>query len=225
MDFVRALTFPFDDQDWLKKLGLAVLIPLIPFVGAWALQGWSFEITKRVKRSDPVPLPDWSNFGGHLTKGLMLWVALLIYQIPTVIFACIASFVWILPAIGGDNENAMAALGGLATVAVICCSCLIVLYTIAASIVYWGGVIRYIDREEFGTFFQIGENFALVRNNIGDFGMAIVYVLLAGLLAGLVSGTVIGGLLVAPFMSYFSGHILGQLAAKLAGGQTAIPQV
>lgn len=224
MDFVRALTFPFDDQDWLKKLGLAILIPFIPLIGQWAIQGWSFEITKRVKRNDPVPLPDWSDFGGHIMKGLMLWLALMIYQIPTLIFACVASFVWVIPALGGGDENATAALGGLTMVVLACCGCLIALYAVAASIVYWGGVIRYIDHEEFGTFFQIGDNFALVRNNIGDFGMALLYVILGGLLAGLVSGTFIGALLVAPFTSYFTGHILGQLAAKLAG-QTAVPQV
>lgn len=219
MDFTRALTYPFDDQDWLKKIGLGVLIQFIPVIGQFALQGWSFEISKRVRRNDPFPLPDWSNFGGLLSKGFMLFLAIVIYQIPTIIFACVASFVWIIPAMGAGNEDAAAALAGVAGIVVMCCSCLIVLYAIVASVVYWGGYIRYIDREEFGTFFQFGDNIALVRNNIGDFGMALLYVVLAGAIVSVASSVTfgLGGLVATPFTMYFVGHILGQLAAKLSG--------
>jgi hypothetical protein len=223
MEFTRALMFPFDDEDWLKKLGLGVLISLIPVVGGITLQGWAFEISKRVKRSDPTPLPDWSDFGGLLKQGFMLFLANLIYQIPTLLFACLSGFVWLLPMMGAGNEDVMAALGGLASIVVICCSCLIALYALAAAVVYWGAYIRYIDNPEFGTFFQIGENFAIVKDNIGDFGMALLYTILAGAISGIVSGTVIGGLLVTAFLSYFTGHILGQLAAKVSKPST--PQV
>lgn len=219
MDFTRALTFPFEDDEWLKKLGLGVLISLIPVVGQLALQGWSFEIMKRVRRSDPVPLPDWSGFGGLLGTGFKIAVAGLVYQIPTLIFACVASFVWIIPAMGGDNENAVAALGGLATVAVACCSCLVAIYALVAAVVFWGGIVRFVDREELSTFFQFGENFALVRNNIGDFGMVLLYAILAGAIASVAALITagLGGLLVTTFTMYFMRHILGQLAAKLGG--------
>lgn len=219
MDFTRALTFPFDDDEWLKKLGLGVLIGLIPVVGQMTLQGWSFEIMKRVRRNDPVPLPDWSDFGGLLGTGFKIFIAQLVYQIPTLVFACLASFIWIIPAMGGDNENAVAALGGLATIAVVCCSCLVALYALAAAVVFWGGLVRFVDREELSTFFQFGENFALVRNNIGDFGMALLYSILAGAIASVATSITagLGSLLVLPFTMYFTGHILGQLAAKLGG--------
>lgn len=218
MDFTRALMFPFDDEEWLKKLGIGVLVGLIPIIGQMTQQGWSFEITKRVRRGDPRPLPDWSDFGGLLGTGFKLFIATLIYQIPTLIFACIASFVWLLPAMSGDSDTA-AALGGLAMTLMICCSCLIVIYAIVAAVVYWGGVIRFVDREELATFFQIGENFALVRDNIGDFGMALLYAILAGAIASVVSSVTfgLGGLLTPIFMMYFVGHILGQLAAKVMG--------
>ncbi len=219
MDFTRALTYPFEDNDWLKKLGLGVLIQFIPLIGQFTLQGWSFEISKRVRSNDPTPLPDWSNFGGLLSKGFMLFLAGLIYQIPTVIFACVATFVWVLPAMGAGSEDAAAALAGVASILVICCSCLIALYALAAAIVFWGGYVRYIDQEEFGTFFQFGDNIALVRNNIGDFGMVLLYVVLAGAIVSVVSSITagIGSLLSTPFMMYFIGHLLGQLAHKLRG--------
>lgn len=224
MDFTRALMFPFDDEEWLKKLGIGVLIGLIPIIGTMTQQGWSFEITRRVRRGDAVPLPDWSDFGGLLGTGFKLFIAALVYQIPTLIFACVASFVWLLPALGGDSDTA-GALTGLASILLICCSCLIALYAIFATVVYFGGFIRFVDSEELGTFFQVGENFALVRDNIGDFGMALLYVILAGLIAGVVSSVTfgLGSLLTPIFMMYFTGHVLGQLAAKVSRG--AMPAV
>ncbi|GAB4470659.1 MAG: DUF4013 domain-containing protein [Anaerolineae bacterium] len=222
MDFARAIMYPFDDDEWLKKLGLGVLIGLIPLVGnPFALQGWSLEISQRVKRNDPIPLPDWGEFGDYLRRGFMLWLASLVYQLPTVLFACVVSVVWVLPALGAGDDSgaAVAALGTMAIIIVSCCSCLAVLYAIAASVVYLGGYIRYLDNEELSTFFQFGDNIALVRNNIGDFGQVILYFLLAGLIVGVVSSITagLGGLLSVPFFSYFWGHLLGQLAVKLRG--------
>lgn len=217
MDFVRALTFPFDDNEWLKKLGIATLIQFIPILGQIVLQGWSVEISQRVKRGSPEPLPGWDQFSEYIGKGFTVFIANLIYQIPTVIFACLASFSWILPAMGAgsDGEGFLAALG---VGAVVCLSCVIFLYAIAAAIVFFGGYVRYIDNPQLGVFFQFGDNIALVRNNIGEFGMAILYVLLAGLIVGAISGITagIGSILATPFIMYVMGHILGQLATRLS---------
>ena len=225
MDFMRALTFPFEDEEWLKKLGLGVLIQFIPIVGSLALQGWSFELSKRVKNNDPVPLPDWSDFGGKLGKGFMIFLAMLIYQIPSIIIGCIIGFAPTLLAAGGDSDEGLAAAGTAVTAIMACCGCILIIYIILAAIVFWGGYVRYLDTEEFGTFMQFGENFGLVRENIGDFGMALVYVIAASLIASLAASVTfgLGSLLLTPFILYFSGHILGQLAIKVAG--PAVPAV
>jgi len=227
MDFVRAITFPFDDDEWLKKLGIGVLVGIIPIIGnPIAMQGWTLAIAQRVKANDARPLPDWSNFGELISKGLMVWLASLVYQIPTLIVGCILFFVQFLPLLGAgaDSEEAFAALGGAAALIVTCCSCLIVLYAIAAGIVYWGGFVRYMDNEQFSTFMQFGENFAIVRDNLGDFGQALLYFVLAGLAVGAVSSITfgLGSLVATPFFAYFGGHILGQLSAKIGGHAPAV---
>jgi hypothetical protein len=227
MDFMKAISFPFDDEEWLKKLGLGVLIQFIPIVGGFALQGWSFELAKRVKNNDPVPLPDWSDFGEKLGKGFMLTLAGLIYQLPAVIFYCVMILVFLLPLMGAEDEDLMATLTGVAAAIAACCCCVMFIYIIVAELVYLAGYTRYIDTEEFGTFMQFGDNFALMRENIGDFAMLIVYFLLAGLIAG-ASIIIFGlGLLVGtPFLMYFTGHLMGQLSLKLVGGGIATaPQV
>jgi hypothetical protein len=234
MDFAKALTFPFDDEDWLKKLGMGVLVTvggallsfllLIPLIIMVLLfQGWTYEIMKRVKNNDPTPLPGWDDFGGLLKRGLTLVLALIVYQIPTLIFACaILIITVVLPLLSGDSAEGFAALTGVAGLIAACCGCLIAIYSIAASLVYYAGLIRYTDREEFGTFMQFGDNLSLFRENAGDFGMAILFLIGGGLIAGLVSGTGIGGLITPTFQAYFSGHVLGQLAAKLKGGAPAM---
>jgi len=239
MDFTRALVYPFDDPDWVKKLGLGALISvggiilsfliIPPLVVLVLFNGWRYEIIKRVRNDDPVPLPGWDDFGKLFNQGLVLTGAAIVYQIPTLIFACLSVFVFVLPLFGAGNEDVMAALGGVATIAVICCSCIIILYAIVASVVYWGGLVRYVDREEFNTFMQVGENFAIVRDNLGDFGMALLFIILGGAIASVASSVTAGlaGLVAQVFTAYFAGHIIGQLIKQLpasVGGEPA-PQV
>jgi hypothetical protein len=224
MDFTRALTFPFEDDDWLSKLGLGLLISLIPIIGSpLAVQGWSFQLAQAVKRGDPTPMPDWSDFGGKLGKGLMLTLASLIYQIPFFIALCAMWGVFLLPAMSGGDEDVFAALAGGASLIAVCCFCLAFLYAIAAALVLMAGYLRYMDTEEFGTFFQFGDNIALLRENIGDFGMFILYIFLAGLVVSIVSSITFGlaGLVAGPFMMYFSGHLIGQLATKVSSAPVA----
>lgn len=236
MDFVKALTYPFDDENWLKKLGILLLVSLgtailgtiIPLFGAIPgaalLQGWSIETIKRVRSNHPTPLAEWDDFGGLFSKGLSPFLALVIYFIPVIIVACIMLTVWILPFLGIDSD-AFASLMGMSLFVILCCGCLVVFYGIAASAVFFGGLLRYLDKPEFGTFMEFGDNLALVRNNIGDFGMFVLYLILASLIVSVASSITFGlvGLVAGPFMTYFSNHLLGQLAQKL--NATSAPQV
>lgn len=237
MDFTKALTYPFDDPDWIKKLGIAALLGLVAFILGWALiglvaiiplVGWSVETIKRVRANEPNPLASWDDFGGMFSAGLTPFLAYLVYQIPTLIVYCISFGVFLLPALGGKNSDASQALGGVAMIAFYCCLCLIILYALAAAVVYWGGMMRYLDRPEFGTFMEFGENFGLVREHMGDFGMALLFIFLGGIVASIIAGIpCIGWLVYMPFMFYYSSHLLGQLAQKLraAPAAPAAPQV
>ena len=39
MDFGKAFTYVFDDADWIKKVGIAAVLMLIPFVGQVIVAG------------------------------------------------------------------------------------------------------------------------------------------------------------------------------------------
>jgi len=235
MDIAKAFTFPFDDEDWVKKLLIGVVITfglaflsflLLPLFALIAItQGWQFEIMKRVKQNHPEPLPAWDEWGQYLSQGGVIFAASLIYQIPTVIVGLFSGFVFVLPILGGDSEGAVAALGGIALILYFVCLCLVFVYAIAAGIVFLGGLVRYVDNQSFGTFFQFGDNLGLVRENIGDFGMAIVFLFVGGIVVSVLSATGIGGLVAPIFQAYYSGHILGQLAQKLTGAGEPVAAV
>jgi hypothetical protein len=235
MDFAKALTYPFDDEDWLKKLGIAAGIGLVTFfllpffiglVGLIPLQGWAINTIKRVRANDPRPLAGWDDFGELFSTGLTPFLAGLVYFIPVLIVYCMAIPVFILPAMGGDNSDAVAALGSMAMLVFGCCMCLIVIYMLAANVVLWGGLIRYLDKPEFGTFMEFGENIAIVRENIQDFGMALLFIWIGGLIASVVGNIpCIGWLIIFPFNYYYSSHILGQLAQKVLKPAGSAPAV
>lgn len=233
MDFTKALTYPFDDPEWISKLGIAVGITLLMFIvpvigtiiGALLFAGWGYETSKNVRNGVPNPMASWSDFGGLLGRGFQIALGYLAYQVPTILIGCVMAGALALPAMAADSDAA-GALAGLTGIIQICCSCIIILYALAAAIVFSGGYLRYMDNEELGTFFQFSDNLALVRENIGDFGMAFVFILVGGFIASLLSSITFGiGLLVSQaFTSYFMAHIIGQLAAKLRGG-SMMPQV
>jgi hypothetical protein len=233
MDFTQALMYPFNDPNGIKKLLIAIVIGvamiILPIIGtipgALLLAGWSYEITKRVKNNDPTPLPEWDDFGGLFNRGIQVGIPLLVYQLPFLIFLCVGSSAFMLPALSGGDEDVFGVLAGSSMGIFGCCMCIMMLYGIAASILYWGGYMRYLNDERMGTFFQFGDNLALVQQNIGDFGMAVLFIIIGNFIGTLISGTGIGAIVVPAFQSYFSAHILGQLSRKLQGAGATMPQV
>ena len=252
MDFTKALTYPFDDPDWMKKLaipaGISFVLLIFGFGAAFfppvilcvfplliaviPLVGWQLETMKNIRNNAANPMASWDDFGGLTRKGLTPFLAFIVYQIPLLLVICVGAAVVALPVLGVsslDNvgDDVTAALGGLMTVAIICCSCLFVLYGIAANIVYWGGFMRYLEKEEFSTFMQIPENIAIIQNNMSDFLMAYLFTLIGGVIANAIGFAVpcLGWAATLPFQFYFNSHIMGQLAAKIGGAAAPKPMV
>lgn len=225
MEFGKALTYPFEDDDWLAKLGIGLIVGLIPIVN-FALTGWQVKIISNVKNDDATPLPAWDDFGGYFMKGLLVAVASFIYLLPVIIVICVASLAsgGLGAALsGGDLGDDGGAVGGLMTVVLACCSCLAAIYGIVAVITLQGGIIRFADTETFSTFMEFGPNFSLVRENLGPFIMALLYVAAVGFILSLLSWTIIASLATPVVIAYFGGHILGQLSKELEAGGAMAP--
>ncbi len=239
MDFMKALTFPFDDDDWLPKaailigvmFGLILTSPLIIpyFVLFFGIYGYLYEIMKRVRSDHPEPFPSLGDYREYLSNGFKIVLGLFatlvpVYLVMFVIFGVgfITSIISGVAAVGAPEEaQAFAAFGaiGIFVVIYVVFYCFVLLYVIAASINLAGGLLRFMDREQINTFFQIGENIAILRDNLRLVGTALLYLIGGQLIFGLVAATVIGAFLLPPFALAFQGHVTGQLRKAIDEAQ------
>ena len=207
MDFGRAFSFVFDDQDWIKKVAIAAVISLIPIVGPLLLAGWGFRVTRRVIQGDPTPLPDFSDFGGTLVDGLKVAVIGLVYMLPVILVqSCNGGIL----AIAGQqpNDDAMATIVAISQA---CFGCLALLYSIFIGLVLPAAIGRLADKDELKAAFRFGDVIGLVRDNVGAYAIVLLGSLVAGLVASLgVIACVIGVLFTSAYSFAVNGHLIGQ---------------
>jgi hypothetical protein len=212
MDFVRAISFPFDDDEWPVKFIVGTLLSFIPFFG----QGYQVRVARNMIRGERNPLPSTDELGQVFIDGLMAFIAGFIYFLPMILVACVLLF----PALLAGNNS-----GGT----LLLCTCgacvvlLALLYTIPAFALYWTGVIRYAETGNFSSFMQFGALWQDVTANFGLLFTTWLYAMALGLLGALVSPiaavTVVGLPLVGFYYQVASGHLIGQAGIMMTRGE------
>lgn len=161
-----------------------------------------------------VPLPEISDFGGKLVKGLLAWVIVLIYALPLILFSLCAQTGSFTPLLAESVDPDMLQVLTTVSVAVsACCGCLALLYAILIGLVMpfaWG---KYVETEQFGAAFQLGDILDKLKNNIGPAFVVLLVSALAGLVAALV-GTIVCGVGVF-FTSFYAQLIVAFLYGSL----------
>jgi hypothetical protein len=217
MDFGKAFSFVFEDEDWLKKIGVGGLLALIPVVGFLVVMGWGLEIAKRVIQGDEEVLPAWDDFGGYLTKGFLLFLIVFVYTLPVVLVQGCSSLPYLY-------ENADDTLTTIFTIVTICFSCFTFLYSLAAYLVLPAAAGRYAATGELGEAFKIGEIIKMVRNNLGTYALVLLGGIVASLVASLGSiACVIGVLFTMVYAMAINGHLWGQAYVDSTAGVSDEP--
>jgi hypothetical protein len=220
MDIGSAFTFVFDDEDWIKKLAIGggimlVGIILTPILIGLALLlpigGYVIETIKNVRDGQATPLPEWADIGGLFSKGLMVFVIGLVYNIPSILLSCASAGITLAgPNLDSDVAEALAFVS-------ICISCLQFIVGLVAYALIPAALIRYAQFDSLGSAFQFGEIFSFISANIGDYIIAVLLSWVAGLVAifGLILCVV--GVFFTLFWSYLvTANLIGQLARKAA---------
>lgn len=88
MDFSRAITYIFNEPNWVKKILLTGLISVIPFFGFIYLIGWIAEIVERVRTNSYFLLPEMFSIS-YFIEGLKLALTGLIYCVPYFVISMI----------------------------------------------------------------------------------------------------------------------------------------
>ncbi len=218
MDFGKAFTFPFDDQDWMKKLGIAALLLLIPIAGFILVGGWMLELMRRVIQGDGRPMPDWDDFGGYFMKGLQVMVVGIVYGLPAILVnICQQAVTFGLNSgdLGSDETMATALM-----VLSVCFGCFSFIYSILMLIVLPAALGKLATTGQIGAAFRFSEVIGMVRATPGPFIMAMLGSFVAGIVAMLgVILCVIGMLATMAYAYAIQGHLFGQ--AYKAGSQVS----
>ena len=203
LDVGRGLSFMFEEQDWVKKLIIAIVILLLSFlvVPYFILQGYIVEIIRRVGSSQTPELPSWDDWGKYLGEGFMASIALVVYALPMMLLICCAIFP--IAALGDSGGDEVAALA----VFMMCCVMIIAfIMQLGVYLIYYAGLVRYAETSNFSAFFQFGQLWSFVRENLNNYGLALLISIGAGMIGGFIPilGTIWAMLVTA--------HLFGQVS-------------
>src|SRR5210317_1391292 len=104
MDYGKSFTFVFEDEKWISKFAVGVIISLVPIVN-FAGYGYMVQLLKNVRDGEENPLPEWDDFGKFFVDGLKFLAGYLIYFIPIILLSFFMIPVAIAADAGGVNDD------------------------------------------------------------------------------------------------------------------------
>lgn len=149
MNLGRSFVYMVQQPGGLGKILIGGLLLFLPIIG-WAIVGGYFIRTLREVSLGGENLPEWTDFGELLVKGLLAWAGSLLYQLPGFLLS------------GGDDFNALGSLWGL-----------------VVFIVLPAALIRFAVTDNFGAFFDFSEIFNFIQRNLNNYVIALVLSLVA----------------------------------------------
>jgi hypothetical protein len=227
MDFGKAFTFFSEDPDWLSKIAIGSLIvlisPLLLGIPFLLLVGYQVAVTRLVMNGERNRLPSWDNMGQLFMDGLNLFIALLVYSSPALLLLCFGFAAFLLPALGGGNDEVMGALAGVSVGIWALMICLVMLLSLALGFIVPALNVQYVRHKSLGALFRFGEVLQITRDNLGDIVLAWLALLVANLLLqvviAIVSITICGpfilGLAGTVWFLAATGHLYGQIGARM----------
>lgn len=224
MDVGKSITFLWEDERWLEKLGIGVgmliisfiLMPiLVGFLGFFIMTGYSLRLLQNVRDGAEKPLPDWDQWGDDLVRGLKLMVVFFIWGLPMVLFAAPTSIGSVLA-----NQGDQGAVIGLPLI--FCGACLTILYGLFLAVAQPGITIAFVGEETIRSGLQLNAIWQWTSRYIGPVIIVTLVVMAVNFVVGLL-GSIAGiilcivGLAVTVPLSILTNvliqhHLYGQLA-------------
>ncbi len=242
MDIGKSFSYPFEDKQWVSKMGLGAVISLVPVLN-FAMTGYMIQIVRNMMDNAEEPLPNWDDLGKKFMDGLILVLAGIVYALPVIILSCLPLSIMTIPAIiasGNSNfqdvANTITGAGGVLFAAM---SCVFVVYGLVLSVIFPAIYVNYAKEGTFASCFHLREVFDIIGKNAGSFFTAWGMSLVAGLVVGLVvmvANTVLTfipcvgwivsiviSLAVGVYLSMIYSHLFGQFARQAFGETPLVP--
>ncbi len=209
MNIGKSFTYMFDDENWMSKFLVGLVISIVPILNfAWA--GYGIGIMRNMARGMEKPLPSWDNLGEKFKDGLFIAIASFVYALPALVLIGI-----------GAGVTAGAGGKGASVAVVVVASCCAVVYLLAFSFLQPALLIHYARTNSFGAMFQVGVVIKLATGNIGEYLMAWV----VGLIAGAVLSFLSPILLVLCIIPFFLGVAWVMTVTYHAYGQVGLSTI
>lgn len=235
MDIGKSFTFSFEDKDWFTKYLLGALISAIPILN-FAWMGYLIEIIGNVADEAPFPLPDWSDLGDKFIKGLIIWLAGLVYALPAIILFGFPFTVSMVSSFSSNADYSQALASALVGIGAIL-ACLITLYFLAFSFLFPAVNIHFARHGTFASCFQLRDIIQIVSENLSNYVIAWLVSIVFGFVVGMVLSAIgiimvfipcfgwilmwVLSALATIWISTVYAHLFGQVAAE-AGKSMAV---
>ncbi len=221
MDIVRALTYVFDDRDWVNKVGITAIITALSFLltplvigllGWAALFGYLVELVRNVRQGNPQPLPRWDNFNRYVSTGFNIVTAFVVYNLPNLALGCLSTI--LAQNMGGGL------VGSSLMLAVSCCLLpLLLIYNLLTLPMLALAIGRYVEDPRVTVFFEFASLLEELRRNLNlvfQWWLAVIIVNIVFGLCGAIP--LVGWLVGAGLLIPVYGMLTGQFAILLLGG-------
>ncbi len=230
IDYAKSLTFIFDDEKWLSKIGWATLwafvsfllliIPLQLFV-----YGYGLELARNVINKKEHPLPELDDINAIYKEGFRFFVVQLIYSSPLIIINCIYIGIALIPTwlLISENPEQVAEWNTMLTGSSLVFQCFIYLFGLGYSLLLPAIMIRFIQTDDIRESLQLSEVIKIVREHFFVCFMLVLMTMAAAFIwyfAALLSLITICGIFVIYFvgpvwMMAVRGHLIGQFYLQL----------
>lgn len=205
MNFGRAFSYIFQDQEWFKKILLPALCMLIPIVGWMVALGWALKVTQNLINGTGEPLPDL-NFGDDILRGFFAFLISFVYSLPVSLISSLSGWIGNWSWFGSDTGWIVSGfVGGILGI-------LSLLLGIIGSFLSLGGIANFLLNNDFGAAFRLKEVIDLLKSNFGDWVIVVLGTLLAvGVIGPLgTAACVVGVVLTLTYGLVVTAHLLGQ---------------
>jgi hypothetical protein len=180
-DFAKPFTFVFEDQRWVNKILMGGLFYLAGFliIGWFFILGYCARLARNVVAGEAVPLPEWDDLGEFFSEGLRLFAVVLVYIVPMI--ALMGFFIVPLIMAEASGNRALRELsGGMAG----CLACLIMPLSLAIAFFMPASLLFASVEQRFNAAFDFSRIWPFIKNNIGNYLLALVVYLIARTLSG-----------------------------------------
>ncbi len=204
VDFGKAFTYIFDDDNWFDKVIVPLLVSLVPIIGQMAFMGYILRTIKNVAEGVDEPLPTFE-FGEDLGRGFRYFLIGLVYALPILILGLLVfipvriseTSSWVLPTLIGIL------LGGIGLV-----------YALLMFLFQPIMTANFAVKDTFASAFEFKEFFRRFRDNITAWLLVLAGLIVAGFIAPL--GGIfffIGAFITGAYTQFMVAHLEGQAYA------------